>query len=297
MTDELVIVDVEQGTAEWHALRDAKVRTASRTPLLMGTSKFGGPPELYDILTTEELRDEGFSKRIRDFGNRTEPRARAALELKLGFEGAPVVGYRGEYLASLDFWDHDGINVDVKCPYSGEKSKTWQAALRGAIEPGYADQLEHQHNVFGAYRSFLFVYLDDERSILLPYEPRPQRWGEIRRAWDDFMANLGAGVRPQEYDSRTDDAWQVAASEFAAAKAALDAAEKRADEAKKALAKLAGGRKTHGFGVRVNVYPKQGLIDWQACAKALDPAVDGEPFRAEGRIETKVELIKPKGAK
>ena len=286
--DDLIIVDVEQGSEAWHALRKGK-RTASITPMIMGTSKFMDAGDAYDLL----LGDSDFTgNAATDYGNRMEPRARGALSLKLDVEGNPVVGYRGDYLASLDFLG-DGLVADIKCPFSGTRSSTWKAALKGEIEPGYADQLEHQYRVFRPEKIGLFVYLNDAESVFVPYAPSEQRWGEIQRAWDQFWdKHILTFTRPNPYTVRDDAEWASAAERFIRMQQSRKAAEEQEEKFRAELIKLAAGRKSEGAGVRVNIYAARGAIDYKAALASVDPQFNAEPFRKAPATKTDVRLIK-----
>lgn len=296
MSDELVLHDLVQGSPEWHAFRRTHY-PASITPMLMGTSKFQDAGDAYDAIMDDVITVESFSDKIRDFGSRSEPRARAALELKIGREGIPVVGSRGKYSASLDFLSTNQsggpLVFEVKCPFSGAKSSTWKAAEKGIIEPGYMDQMEHQYRVFLPDEIGLAVYLDDKHMILLPYTPRPDRWREIQRAWEHFQKHhIDLFTRPNPYAYQESEEWAQAASNFRIASEALDAAEARAEEARKCLIHLAGGHKSEGFGVRVNIFPKRGAVDYKAALSVVAPELDVEPFRKAPSTSTVVTIIK-----
>lgn len=292
----LVIVDVEQGSPEWHALRKSK-RPASLTPALMGTSKFADAGDVYDYITGAVKEEDDFLQKILGYGNRMEPRARAALEMHLGIEGSPCVGYVHDYLASLDFISEDGgLHAEIKVPYTEAKSKTYKAALKGEIEPGYADQIEHQRAVFGTSESGLWVYVSPKDSVWVPYAPRPNRWGEIERAWDRFFEeHILKGIRPQQYVQRTDDEWLKAAKALSTVKRQMAVYAEMEEELKAELKKLAGSVKSEGGGVRVNVFPKKGSVDYKAAATKLAPAdYDFEQHRKEGTMETRIDITEEK---
>lgn len=297
--DELVIVDLEQGSEEWHALRRTK-RSASMTPMVTGTSKFSGPADAYDYLVNGVVVADNYVTRT---GKLWESRARSALELELGVEGRPVVGYRGDYLASLDYLSDDGTIVDIKVPHHGTKSATWKAAVSGQIEPGYADQLEHQYRVFRPERIGLYVWISDEQSKFVPYQPNEKRWDEIRRAWDRFwQEHVAKGVRPSEFVERNDDQWVTLAQSLIALDAQIKRLTENADSIREQLKKLAGDQSVRGGGVAVRRYFKRGVIDKDAAIARFAPqGVDMdellEQFRKEGRFEQRIEIEVANGKK
>lgn len=301
---DLVLVDHAQGSEEWHALRRTK-RPASITPMLMGASKFGDAGDAYDAMLGDAAEDDTFIGVLRDYGNRTEPKARTLVGALIGKPGFPVVGYRGDYLASMDFFttrDGKRIGVEIKCPYQKERSGTWKAALKGIIEPGYADQIAHQFEVFSLDEAYLFVYIDDSKHKLLRYEPDGKRWTEITKTWDRFVRDhLDTFSRPNPYAQRTDPAWLAAAEKFLIAKAAVDEAEGELALARDTLVKLADGKKSEGGEVRVNIYQSRGSVDYKAIAaefdaeiRAADPEFTPETFRKAPSTKTVVSPIKEK---
>lgn len=291
--NELTIHTEAQGSPEWLELRRS-MRTASETPLIMGTSKWGDPAEVFD----RKVGGAQFEGNVAtEYGTRTEPRARSVAEMALRLEGAPRVGSRGPYLASLDFIGTDDFGstlvVDIKCPFSKEKSSTWKAASRGEIEPGYADQLEHQYRVFLPDTIGLFVYIADDKHLFVPYTPSEARWEQITKAWDEFWLNhIVTGVRPSEYLKRTDQDWLLAAQKWVGMKLKLEEAEKAEAAARAELLAVNGDRKSEGAGVRVNRFFSRGSIDYKAALTVAAPQFDAEPFRKEPSEKVTVTQIK-----
>lgn len=289
----LVIHKEAQGSPEWLALRTTK-RTASETPLIMGTSKWGDRAEVFDRKVGAAVFEGNVAT---EYGTRTEPQARSVAEMTLRVEGEPMVGSRGDYLASLDFIGMDDFGstlvLDIKCPFSKEKSSTWKAALRGEIEPGYADQLEHQYRVFLPATIGLFVYISDDKHLFVPYTPSEERWSLITRAWDEFWEkHILTGVRPSEYVKRTDQDWLIAAQKWVGTKLRLEEAEKAEADARAALLDITGGVKSEGAGVRINRFFSRGTIDYKLALKTAAPEFDPEPFRKEPSEKITITQIK-----
>jgi hypothetical protein len=290
--DELIIVDCVQGSPEWHALRAWPRRQASFTPMVMNTSRWQDEADAYDYLVDGKKYEGNI---ITDYGQRKEPRARARLELVLQREGAPVFGYRNLYGASLDFRDDDGTDVwDIKCPFQKLRSKTWEHALAGVIEPAYCDQLEHQFRVFRPETIGLFVYIDDNNYKLLPYTPNDQRWGEIQRQWDQFAELVVNKTRPTKVVARTDKEFVELSQKYALAKKSYDQSKEIVEEMAKQLKTLAGTdtKRVGSQYLTITTFPKQGSIDWEAAAKELDPLIDGELYRKEGSTEQRITITK-----
>src|ERR1035437_8705616 len=138
----MTIPCVEQGSAEWKALRSGKV-TASRVSDVIAKIKSGGysasRANYMAELVLERLTGkpiEGFITQDMLTGTAREPDARAEYELRqrcvveqIGFVDHPTIPMTG---ASADgFVDDDGL-VEFKCP----KPATHLATLRGGSIPG-----------------------------------------------------------------------------------------------------------------------------------------------------------------
>jgi hypothetical protein len=272
--------------------------------MIMGTSKWGDAGDAYDAILGDAVEDDFFIGVMRDYGNRTEPLARVRASELIGANGFPIVGYRGDYLASLDFFtSKDGrrIGVEVKCPYQREKSATWKAAQKNIIEPGYADQMTHQAKVFALDEVYLFVYIDDSTNKLLRFMPDEGRWEQITKAWDDFISDhVNAFERPNTYKKRDDEQWKAAAEAFVAARAERVKRAAEEERAKEALLKLANGVKCEGAGVRVNFFPTRGTIDYKLIVNdyrdiiiSVDSNFSEEVYRQSPRNSESVTIIKP----
>jgi putative phage-type endonuclease len=290
VVSQLVIVDVQQGSDQWHTLRRSK-RPASMTPMVTGTSRFGGIAEAYDFFVRGEGATENAAMR---YGREMEPKARAELELALQETGEPAVGYRGDYLASLDFYSRNWI-VDIKCPYSGTMSPTWKAAISGEIEPQYAEQLEHQYRVFGSDRIGLYVWTPGG-AIFVEYKPDKGRWDNIRRAWDEFFEKyVSKRVRPTDCETRDDSQWLSLAASLIETNAKVAELSAQADSIKRKLKELAGEASATGGGVTVRRYWRNQQIDKDAAIRELLPPWESfddyvKRFATGGRWEQRVTI-------
>ena len=143
--------------------------------------------------------------------------------------------------------------------------------------------------VAGAQRSHLWVF-DGNEGILLEVASRPERWPEIRNAWDKFVQFLDSDTPPPlaEGDTRIreDQEWREAAARYLEAKQQSDLCAAAVDEAKAALVALASHPSESGCGVSVSSFWKKGSVDY----KKIDAltGVDMEKYRGASRMETRV---------
>ena len=142
---------IEQGSAEWRALRVGKV-TASRVADIMRKGRSGAVSatrqRYLGELVAERLTgrpSEGFKSADMQWGNDTEAQARGAYAIYAGAIMAPVafvdhpkIGMSG---ASPDHLVGDAGLVEIKCP----ATHTHIATLLGdPISPDYMTQMQWQ---------------------------------------------------------------------------------------------------------------------------------------------------------
>lgn len=183
------IHSVIQGSEAWHALR-ANYFTASEAPAMMGASKQMKRTELLHAKKTGLDRDVSWwvQKYLFDKGHEAEALARPILEARIGEDLFPVVGTKGDLLASLD-----------GCTMLGEtlfEHKMWNEqlaadVLAGTLDPHYYWQLEQQLLVSGAEK-VIFVCSDgtEDNFVSMEYAPVPGRAATLVAGWKQFQADL-----------------------------------------------------------------------------------------------------------
>ncbi|WP_339479123.1 YqaJ viral recombinase family protein [Pseudomonas sp. RL_5y_Pfl2_73] len=185
----MIIHNVAQGSAEWHALR-AQHFTASEAPAMMGASKYQTRTELLAMKKTgitPEVTPQ--QQRAFDKGHATEELARPLVEAMIGEELYPVVGTEGNLLASMD-----GATMLGETLF---EHKLWNQALvaqikAGELDPHYYWQLEQQLLVSGAEK-VIFVCSDGtmENFDHMEYRPVDGRAELLVAGWAKFEEDLG----------------------------------------------------------------------------------------------------------
>lgn len=182
------IHNVAQGSAEWHALR-AQHFTASEAPAMMGASKYQTRTDLLTMKKTGITPDVTPSQQyIFDKGHATEAAARPLVEVMIGEELYPVVGTKGNLLASMD-----GATMLGETLF---EHKLWNESLVAQVksedlDPHYYWQLEQQLLVSGADR-VIFVCSDGtaENFVSMEYRPVAGRADQLVEGWKQFEADL-----------------------------------------------------------------------------------------------------------
>ena len=182
------IHNVAQGSAEWLALR-AQHFTASEAPAMMGASKYQTRTDLLAAkktgITPEVTPSQQF---IFDKGHATEALARPLTEVLIGEELYPIVGTKGNLLASMD-------GATMLCETLFEH-KLWNESVvaqvkAGELAPHYYWQLEQQLLVSGAER-VIFVCSDGtaENFVHMEYRPVAGRAAQLIEGWKQFETDL-----------------------------------------------------------------------------------------------------------
>lgn len=186
--------NVQQGSPEWLALR-ANHFTASEAPAMMGASKYQTRTDLLTMKKTGIVPEiTGQQQRIFDLGHATEEMARPLVEDIIGEELFPIVGTKGNLLASMD-----GATLMGETLF---EHKLWNEKLvaqikAGELEPHYYWQLEQQLYVSGA-ECVIFVCSDGTQAkfVHMEYHPVPGRLEKLLAGWAHFEEELGSFVPP-----------------------------------------------------------------------------------------------------
>lgn len=192
------IVNLVQGTPEWHAHR-AKHFNASDAPAMMGCSSYKTRSELVKELATGLGQEVDASTQRRfDDGHRFEALARPLAEEIIGEDLSPCVGVNGKFSASFDgiTFLHD----------TGFEHKSLNAKLREAMHEGctgadlpleYQIQMEHQAMVANKMERILFMASKWEGDALVEerhcwYTPNPELRAQIIAGWEQMEKDVAA---------------------------------------------------------------------------------------------------------
>lgn len=175
------VLSLRQNTPRWLEMRK-RYRTASETPIVMGISPWQTPAQLA-VMKFGNGRQE--TSEAMQHGHDWEPTARRRWQQQTLIRVSPVCVVRGDYMASLDGWNEDENEIlEIKSPFRGRGSETWQLAELREAPDYYWYQMQHQLMVSGARVCHFWVF--DSRSdkgIHLRYKPDHTAWQEILKAW------------------------------------------------------------------------------------------------------------------
>jgi putative phage-type endonuclease len=138
---------IQQGTDAWFAERLGKV-TASQIANVLMKSSTAGYQNYAAQLVCEQLtgvREETYKSAAMEYGNITEPQARAMFELnngvtvdEVGFINHPSIEMAG---ASPDGLVSDDWLIEIKCP---QPNKHLKNLMNGKIDRNYMLQMQWQ---------------------------------------------------------------------------------------------------------------------------------------------------------
>lgn len=187
----MIICEVQQGTPEWHALRQERF-TASEAPAMAGVSKYQSRTALLKMKHTGVAPDvTRAQQKVFDKGHAAEATARPIAEEIIGEELFPVTGISDDdprLLASMDgctmledvIWEHKHINDDLR-----------YCVPAGNLAEHYKVQMDQQLYVTGAEKC-LFMASDGTREncVHMWYERDEQRIKQLIAGWDQFESDL-----------------------------------------------------------------------------------------------------------
>lgn len=151
------IIEIEQGTSEWKALRRQYV-TASDVGAILGEGYRSAKKVYKEKVFGEEEEENEFMREGRD----REPRARTYVNEKLKSDFKAIVAVSEAHpwlMASLDGWDGEHV-LEIKCPMRYEKFSEI-SNFQKSPPLQYLWQVQTQLLVTEAKSAFLSYYVDE----------------------------------------------------------------------------------------------------------------------------------------
>jgi len=203
-----IIHDLQQGTPEWHALRNRVKHTASDLAAIRGNSKYKTRAQaVREAATGIKPEVSEFQQKKFDEGHATEAKARVIVEQMIGEDLYPSTATTDdEYLLASS----DGATM---LSDTGYEHKLWNediaAQIRASIEsnacqlhPMYTDQMDQQIAVYG-FERIIFVTSDGTPDKMESYEYRgnPESIARIRADWAQFDEDV-ANYQPEVIEAK-----------------------------------------------------------------------------------------------
>ena len=277
------IIQVEQGTLEWHAYR-ASHANASEAGCIMGCSPWKPQTwlQLWRIKTGQDVIQTNAAMRR---GLEREPITRQFACDQFATNFQPAVVEDGIFSASLDGINKDGDAIlEIKNP--GPESKTWTAIKDGIIEPHYQAQVQHQLYVSLAGVCLFVVDNGVDQPLSIDVHPDPEYQELLINTWNKFWWHMQEFSPPEPGENditpMTGPEWLAAVTRYRIAGGVLKAAEDEAEAARKAIILLCGENQVcQGEGVRARQQFRKGQIDYRRIPELKDR--DLEMYRKKGQ--------------
>lgn len=283
-----MLVNIEQGTQEWHDLRKSKIG-ASDAPIIMGVSPWCTPKQLWEkkVYTKANEKESPFMKRGKDL----EPYALERYNILTDNFSSPKVFISDNYsylMASLDGLSVDGkTSVEIKCPGREDHEK----AKNGIVPEKYYPQLQHQMLVVGCKVCHYFSYVHDDDYALIVVERDDEYIAELLEKLKQFWDCVQNFEEPQEIEKavvRIDEQFLGLVPGW------IEIDNKRKyhqDELKKLdamekpyrdqLIALCDGQTSKGGGLKIMKVTTKGSVDYSAIPELKD--MDLEKYRKPSR--------------
>lgn len=191
------ILDLQQGTEEWHRARATRL-TASEAPAMMGVSKYQSRNDLLKQKATGLIPEvDAHTQRLFNAGHATEAKARPIAESILNDDLYPVTceDDDGRLLASMD-----GLTMleDVGFEHKLYSESLAAQVKAGELEPHYTIQMDQQMLVSGAEK-ILFMCSDgtEENCEYLWYERDESKFKPLLAGWAQFEKDLAEYEAPE----------------------------------------------------------------------------------------------------
>lgn len=264
---------LKQNTPEWEEFRRMHIG-ASDAPTICGVNPFKTIYSLWkEKATGESGRVTPYMKR----GLELEDLARSYAEDKLDIEFNPLCGLHSNIkymMASFDGYNEDlKCILEIKCP--GER--VYEEVRKGEIPKSYIYQINHQLEVSGFDRGFLYVF-NGKEGIPFLINKDPVVVNEILEKENDFWLRIINFDPPEDtHVIREDEEWNEIANNFLSTKKELERVEDRLKQLRQLLIEKCASVSTKGCGVTVTKYMTKGTVDYNKIPELK--SIDLNPYR------------------
>jgi putative phage-type endonuclease len=271
------ILEMEQGTPEWHALRKTKI-TATDAAVIMGVSPWKTKLQLYNEKISDDVKPLYMNPAM-ERGIELEPLARELFNIKTGWNMQPVIIVNDWLMASLDGRDEDsGTILEIKCP--GVKDHA--LAESGKIPEYYLPQLQHQMYV-SSVRLMYYYSFDGIEGVIVKVkrddEYIEKMLVEEKKFYDCIINKTPPESSENDYILREDNEWKELSGRYYQLKEEIKFLLEEEENCRKELIALSGGSNSRGNGITLCQVERKGNIDYSKIPELKN--VDVEQYRKE----------------
>ncbi len=285
-----VVIDVEQGSEEWHKLRASHIG-ASESAIIMDESPYMTPFQFWQRkLNKVPAQEQTNNMRA---GKEREPIIREFVEKEVGFELPPKVIKHKDcpwILASLDGFN-EGKKVLLEAKLN--KKEYHEMARKEEVPRGHYIQMQHQLMLSGA-EYCIYASMNSEGEIIwFKVMPNETAMEEIITADEEFWTvNLAKDIAPElterDFMVREDKEFEELEEKFyelyQTLKPAIEAKEALAEKLKNLCEKSSKGNK-----VKISCKIIPGCIDYKKIVE--DFKIDVTPYQKPSKVSKRIDVI------
>lgn len=278
------IVELEQGSSEWHEFRKDKIG-GSMAPSILGVG-FETPYKLWKrLIDGTEIPDNPGMKR----GRELEPMVRAYVEDLTNQKYAPAVVQSLEHpwmIASLDGYNADtNWFLEIKCP----NEHCHELARQGQIPPQYVPQMGHAAIITGARTGIYASYRNDEvLTVLYKHEEYDceTHIAKIKEFYDCLTSLVPPDLTDKDWVTSTDETFLAIEKDYLEAKKQYDNASQELEYWKQRLIAASQGRNTIGRSLTVGHFSRKGNVQYKDIPELK--SVDVEKYRGKPTMYSQI---------
>lgn len=278
------IIDIEQGSAEWHSLRESYIGS-SDAPCIMGISPYRSALELWEERMGLRPRQTKTSAMERGHAMEAELRDKHRPPGEDWFPRVVVSKVYPWMLASLDALTEDGLTA---AEFKALKKEHHEAIKRGEPPEYVWCQIQHQLAVLGLNCLLLISRgaddgSDDAMLTVIRDDDYIEELAEKERIFMEHLNNLTPPpMGDGDYMPLGGVHWENLEANIIHAKAQADHWKEQYDRLKAEAWDMAGHRNAKGSRVTITAYEKKGPVNYKAI-----PELNGVDLDAYRKAPTR----------
>ena len=275
------ILTCEQGSAEWHSLRN-KMISATNISILMDISPWKTALALYEEKLG--LREPEKMNSKMEEGMRLESHALDFFNKQQNSDFQPIVLQHGDIpylMASLDGMNTKGEVLEIKC---GKGSH--ELAKQGIVPEYYLSQVQCQLCCSNATQAYYFSYRGDDDNVTIVID-RDDEFIEkmkiaVAKFYDMMMTFTPPHATDKDFIKRDDKDWYLHTEIYKETVRQRKLLEAKEECLRNEIVSMCDGQSSQGNGIRVSKTLTKGRIKYNDIPELKD--VDLEKYRGKSIV-------------
>lgn len=264
----------EQNTPEWLAMRKNYIGASDAAPIL-GMSPYKTELQLWEEKL--DLTPPQTTTRNMQRGHDLEDTARQELEKMTGLFFLPQVKFHTSIpylMASLDGIDAENKYIaEIKCPNKIDH----EIALAGEVPQKYIPQLQHQLEVCELEMGYYFSFNGSQGALVKIFRDDKfikKMLEKEKRFWECVQSFTAPEMTERDYESRSDEFWSLAASEWCQINEQMKALESKEKKIRDALISMCNKKNSVGAGIKITRSMRKGNVDYSAIPELKEIEIE-----------------------